>query len=660
MKPITLNLPVAKLFVIFAFLSYSTVNAQFVDLDSIRTQLKSVKNDTAKVDLLYFLSRYSLPDKKKTFFYADSMIAISTTKGYHGGLAKAYFCKALGHLELGDYHKALEFAEMALNKSKRAKLRKFEAFSYNTFGEIYQRKGEYVRARDAYIASEKIKRDLGDLKGLTVSLYNVALLNLKMGLYDESIAYFQQVRDNSVAMGRGKIADILYQNSLGYVQLERGDIKNAITNLQAAYDSFVAMGNLKMFENLVAGRLGRALLADGRIDEAEMHLTRVYAFMKNKEEAEKTKEALLDLAEILYQKGNFESSSNLAELALSGAAKSNDVKGLFDANYILAQALNKEGNFKMAFHHLNQAFKYKDTILNERKQKEFAEMQLQYETEKKEDEITLLSAQNQVVTLKNSRQRLALTGGGILLILVLLLMGVYFSKYRQKKIANELLAEQTEEIKKQSNIISQALDEKGMLLQEINHRAKNNLFIIESLLNAQINETKNVEAKAIVQESRQRVHSISLLHQQLFQADTPAVVNMGNYLEKMIKSHFDHFPTVRVTKQIDDLILDSTRAVALGLIVNELITNSIKYAFSYDKGGELYIGLKKKEDLLYLEVKDNGNNTENNIAQNKIPNKKSSLFGKKLIKGLTRQLRGSVDFIKESGYSVLITIPLRA
>jgi len=143
---------------------------------------------------------------------------------------------------------------------------------------------------------------------------------------------------------------------------------------------------------------------------------------------------------------------------------------------------------------------------------------------------------------------------------------------------------------KQKKLISIQNDEKDILLREIHHRVKNNLQVISSLLGIQSRSIKDVQAKQAIHEGRARVHSMSLIHQNLYKKDNLTGVDMRVYLNKLSTDLINTYNLsegqIEIEKDIDELILDVEYVVPIGLIINELISNALKYAFPDQQNGK--------------------------------------------------------------------------
>ena len=212
-----------------------------------------------------------------------------------------------------------------------------------------------------------------------------------------------------------------------------------------------------------------------------------------------------------------------------------------------------------------------------------------------------------------------------------------------------------EEYAKAKNIeLQKALDEKALLLKELHHRVKNNLQIIISLLRLQSDKYEDSRLKNILFESENRIRAISRVHEMLYQEDKEMKIDMEKYLNDLASEIFAGFPEISKNvkfSMVCDAYIDINRAIYCGLIVNELITNSLKYAFDA-KGGKIKLSLLKKRDRYVLTYFDNGKGFDGQELS-----KKS--LGTKMIQTLAKhQLKGSVEIDGNAGTFVVISFPI--
>ena len=180
-----------------------------------------------------------------------------------------------------------------------------------------------------------------------------------------------------------------------------------------------------------------------------------------------------------------------------------------------------------------------------------------------------------------------------------------------------------------------------LLLKEIHHRVKNNLEIISSLLELQARQTDDQVAQFAMKESQSRVRSMGILHQKLFQGQNQVAIEMKDYftnLSNHLLDTYDAGEKVKVDCKMDPLELDIDTAIPIGLIVNEVLTNALKYAFRDRNGGKIRLSLQAEGDRnLNLSIEDDG------VGKQHEGQPEGTGFGTQLINLLTHQLEGSMS-----------------
>ncbi|OPY25793.1 MAG: Histidine kinase [Methanocella sp. PtaU1.Bin125] len=214
---------------------------------------------------------------------------------------------------------------------------------------------------------------------------------------------------------------------------------------------------------------------------------------------------------------------------------------------------------------------------------------------------------------------------------------------RELARAVEALHQEIDEHKKDEERVRVSLKEKDILLKEIHHRVKNNLQIISSLLSLQARQVKEQESIDALMESQDRIRSIALIHENLYQSEGLARIDCRSYMEKLIynlrMSYAPVAENVRIVIDVADVMLDIDRAIPCGLIINELVTNSFKYAFGGECSGDIYVGLHRDPSgTNRLEVRDNGPGLPGGLAIGK-----TDTLGLQLVYVLVRQLEGKIE-----------------
>ena len=223
-------------------------------------------------------------------------------------------------------------------------------------------------------------------------------------------------------------------------------------------------------------------------------------------------------------------------------------------------------------------------------------------------------------------------------------------KKHGKVVGLSLIIEDVTERCKAEKKIRESLIEKEMFLREIHHRVKNNLQIISSLLNLQVGRIGDGRARRLLRESQMRIQAMAMIHEHLYQSRTLAKIKFKEYVERLVNNIFTSYGAkVKKRLEIENIQLDLDTAIPLGLIINELVTNSIKYAFPTGKG-TITIKLTTKNNKVTLTVADNGIGLPENINI-----EKTETLGLKLVNILTKQINGKLTLKTNQGTKYKIT-----
>ena len=232
----------------------------------------------------------------------------------------------------------------------------------------------------------------------------------------------------------------------------------------------------------------------------------------------------------------------------------------------------------------------------------------------------------------------------LITVILTIVISISNGQKRKKKIqkAFKKYAEKTEEA-------TNALLEKDALMKEIHHRVKNNMQVVSGILELQSLHSQNDEFKVVMKESQNRIQSMALIHQLLYHNEDIQLISFKNYVEKLsfnIKSSLmDYASKIKVNVIIDDVKFNIEKAVPLGLITVELLTNSIKYAYPKGTEGEIDIWLKKlPSGELEYQISDNGPGLPEGFSFSAV-----NSFGFKLVNMMAKQLKGRVDYKYNNG-----------
>lgn len=217
-------------------------------------------------------------------------------------------------------------------------------------------------------------------------------------------------------------------------------------------------------------------------------------------------------------------------------------------------------------------------------------------------------------------------------------------------ITDEVLLEESLQ---ESTRLYKSLADKEMLVREIHHRTKNNLMIMASLFSLTSADIEDEDAKAIFNQTHSRVKSMALIHEKLYRSDDLKYINFGDYIRNLACDLFNSFLTesenVQLIMEVEDLKMHINTAIPVGLILNELLTNSIKYAFPYGEQGSILINFSKKDNYYIMIVADDGIGLPSDLDIDHC-----DTLGLQLVKNLIGQIQGEIVVKQDFGTEIII------
>jgi len=357
----------------------------------------------------------------------------------------------------------------------------------------------------------------------------------------------------------------------------------------------------------------------------------------------------------------YNTAHQYAQVMLAASSKNGNLSFRAKSCSFLYTADSALGNYQEALEHFRLYKLANDSLFNIAKMQKIGYLQVQFETEQKDQALILKQRNIELLTQEAQAARFTrnVIIGGAGMLIALLLLG--YNRYQLKLQSNRQLKQQQDEINRKNQSLQELiaaqnklLGEKEWLVKEIHHRVKNNLQIVMSLLNTQAAFLGDKDALNAIRESRYRMQAISLIHQKLYQSDNMALIDMRNYINELIvflKDGFSDVNRIKFDLQIAPVKLDVAQSVPVGLILNEAITNAIKYAFTGN--GTIIVSLQPADTgYLTLVIADNGKG----FPEGEIPTQRGSM-GMMLMHTLAEQLDGSLHI--ESRHGVAITISFK-
>lgn len=557
--------------------------------DSLLVLLKQNKTSVEeKILLLKNIATYHPKNDTVLFILKE---ALKLSKKIKAPIIEAEIWEEMVYVEkrLGNNPKSLTAAFKALTIYESLSLKKEQGASYAQIAEHYISEKEYTSAILYLEKAKAIYTSSNDFLKEILTLLNLGEVYRLSDNLEKATATFSEVLMLNNTPKEKDIEAYAFGN-LGMVYNAKNNLNTAEDNLKKAIEILTDLGN-SYASSVYLNELGKVYDKQGNAILAEKHFLKAFQLAKK----DRFKEQIRDFSKQL-------------------------------ANYY-----KKEKQFKKALGYQQTFQIYQDSLINKKNIQKIEQVKSQYQVAKKETEITLLN------TINKNQQNAVI---GLIIGVSILLVLFYFLYKGSNKIKNK-----NKLLTIQKNLIYKREQEKIILLKELNHRTKNNLQMISSLLNLQSNKLTGHPAKEAILAGKYRVEALSLVHRKLYQEGVDSKINIKDYIEELILGLFYGY-NANFTPQlnIDNLAIDIDTAVPLALIINELIINALKYAYNTIENPELEVAIyKKKIDFLTIMIKDNG------IGFSSKEEEKKHSFGLKLLNSLVQQLNGTITQIPGNG-----------
>lgn len=612
--------------------------------------LLSILSARAQVDSLIALSRDLPESEEKSLLYREMARQLSAAypdsameyarRGYHmalkvqsdtaiyqnlNALGVAHDFKNQIDSSLHYYNKGIEFASKKSDDEPK----------YNFIfakGAAHYYQGNLAEAIQFYDEALQFWERIGDLDKQSKALNNIGIVYRLRQDYDKAIDIYQR----AITI-KSQIADTLglansYTN-LGRAWYYVDRLDSSLFNYRKALELYQYLGRTYDVATVEA-HIAINLLDDAKFDEAEMHLHKALPELEKRFTIDLLS-AYLSLSIIERKKGNPAEALKLIEPYYEVFTEYDRINSRMSIEEVLYACYRDLGNFEKAFYHQNEYMQLYKESADESRQRLAEEMQARFETREKENTIRL----QELEIAKSDREKQSLFFGVAFALLAVVAMIVFaVSKIRSNR---KLSAE-----KAKTEVL---LRDRETLLREIHHRVKNNLQVVSSLLSIQGREITDDKAQQAVNESRNRVHSMALIHQFLYGEQNVSSIDMPQYVEQLSRKLFSTYSVdhdqVQLHVEVDPILLDVDTAIPVGLIINELITNALKYAFPNDREGNLWVILKENNEVLTLQVRDDGVG-----AKDPVP--KSTSFGMKLLNAFKQKLEAEFEITNNQGMQI--------
>jgi len=614
-------------------------------------------------------------------------LKISQTLMDTAGIANRYTQIGLVYLYTSDFDTALFYHKKALFHYNTLADTTGILKTYGYIGLIYNHQADYVKAKENLLATVLIKRQFETTKWNILQLpkniefnrtyYTKSLVSAQevLSMYDKNSLASMEKRFAYHNVGLAYLNLAQPENALQYFKKSAkiakelkmdvfwNEISRAFINLQL-YDSAIWANKKSLINALDHGSrisqansyvtLGKIYASMGTCSKAIIAFQKVLQLAKNMGHRYSAMTTMLKIAESAIQIDNLGVALSYADSSMWVAETIGAKKGVADALMVKYRVLDLKGAYKVALK-IKQEYDVLDALLQKGEtQLQLAKLDLFNEVELNRLEIADLNRREELSSANLKNQALTIIIIALVGLSVALVLLLNYIRTRKLVKLNNVLQQQQNVISRQNEQLAESNSEKEILLGEIHHRVKNNLQVISSLLSVQSLQLSDGAAREAVLEGQNRVQTMGLIHESLYQNEMFDKIDMQTYLEKLIGNLFGSFGyssnQIRLTIDAEKNILEVDTAINIGLITNELVTNALKHAFTrVDSEKELIVRLIIENERLVLLIEDNGNGCDIKVE-------KSNSFGLQLVKQIIRKYEGELLIQSNNGTSAKVIL----
>ncbi len=594
--------------------------------------------DSNKIKALHTFVQLNFSSPDTAIKYAKKSIELSKSIENALLLAKSYNELAISYYYKGDLIKSKANLNLSLSFYTRIYNKSGMATCYNGIGVIYYDQGKLYKALQLYIQSLRIKEKLKDTMSVAMTLNNIGNVYKDLNNFDKSLEYYnkslklkEKISDrNGQAMTYNNIG-LLYHNNKKYIKAldfysKSLTIKKEINDIHG--------------EAMTLNNIGLTYENQKNFKKALVYYEKSIVLRKKIGDQYGLAMSLINIGSIYSKTGNFSICYKKLLESEKIAIKIGATSQLRDCYQRFYEAYELQGNSKKALSYYKSYIAIKDSLMSEENVKDLQRLQAKFENKNKRLAIQDLSRKEELNKVQLAKNKIdieskTLINMGLIMGLILSVGFIIFFFINNKNR------------RKRNEVLRKSLKEKEILFKEVHHRVKNNFQVISSLLNLQANNNDNELVKLALHKAKDRVSSMALVHEKLYLSDDLSKINMADYTKQLVEyliDNIDDRKEIQAIIKIDDIFLDVEKAIPLGLIFNELITNSMKYAFPKNLNNIIEIGIKKQAERIEVYYKDNGVGLAKDFNLDNLDS-----LGLNLVQILVIQIHGELKITNENG-----------
>lgn len=531
--------------------------------------------------------------------------------------------QAICERKMGNYVKSIKQHKVCYDYFKRVQDSIKWAQCADQIGSMMTFTGNIKGAQKYMLEVYELYSAAGTVRNVAGACNGLAILYDDMGQGEKALEWYERALD--------KYTECNDSSGLSSVHANLGLLFTGMQDFGKAEYHLIEQGKIDSLRNDEYGLgfyhdfMGYLRTQQGRYTEALKELRQSLRIREKLSSHYNVAETRGSMAEVYLATKKYDEAIRMSQQILEKKEDHKSLNQELKAYTFLSTAYEEKGDLRQALKYYKERTQANDSLYNREHLEEITEKDAIFDKAQDEAKIALLDAEKKAAEQLVKQKNKTILVGGLALLLISLLA---FSLYRTFK-----------KVQRQREVIKKALGEKDILLREIHHRVKNNLQLVSSLLTLQGHSIEDETALEAIKEGKTRVRSMALIHKNLYSRENLTGIGVKEYIENLCTELFGTYRVdkgrIKLEKNIEDLEIDVDTLVPMGLIINELITNTLKYAFPEGQNGLLQVDLKEVDDHLKLTVRDNGVGYDpENVRENS--------FGSTLIGALTQQLEGEL------------------
>lgn len=587
------------------------------------------------------------------------------------------------NIRTDDFISAKDYMDQAIEIYKKIDAKKDIARVYSNSTKVLTRLGNLDLALQNLYNALEIKQELADMEdendqlNIANTLTNIGTTLLKTKDFERALEYLFKAKSINDTYGN---EDQNIYSSIGIAYNQMQQYKKSLEYHQLALKLSREKNDLNMIAQEL-NNIGYVYDLQKDWNTCLQYYIESYQMKKQVNDIYGIANSAKNVGSIYLEIGNLTKAKEYIDESMRLAQKNKFVEIIRDNHYLYSRLYEKQNKFSLALLNERKYSSFQDSIFTQSMQDKIAELETKYNLREQQRQNELLQRDNVILMLRSEKENLAKLRS-YLIILVSLLILIYLidlilrKHYKEKilsKIKTDLEAkvrERTQELErinidlqqqvqireKAEQMIKDSLAEKVVMLREIHHRVKNNMQIISSIINLQLEKDEiNAETENLLSNIQNRIYSMSLIHEKLYMESNLANIDFEDYTKGLVSYLLSNYQenSSYITPKINikEIQLNVTAGIPCGLLINEVVTNSVKYAFDKNEQGEIFIEMNKMKDgSIEMRIGNNGKSFEFDKIKNE------NTIGLRLIELLAKQLGSKLEFDNSNGVEYKIKI----